>query len=359
MNSTDHPQTTSRVRLWPMLRRRSWLLALTTAAVVLAAYAVTSIQEETKTAQALAVVPAGATSDAPGSANDAEQLAATYAALIPQDARILRSVGRQTGLAPRQVERRIDVVNTSDTALLELRYRDPEGRRAVEGARALARAVDNGTSPNIPRKTLNPVRLPDDPLAGGTPGGNAAWLLAGLLAGLFLGGVLMLFLERADSRADADRDVEDATGLPATSLGRRSAGAETALVERWDGLSTREPSRVAFVPVSRRAERVAGHASASMAAAARRGGDDDGSPELVIEPAAGPGREPSGESVGLSSDVVVLVARKGEPLRRVTSRLAQLRSLGIEVERTLVVSPRRRRSHDRAETRPMEAPLVR
>jgi capsular polysaccharide biosynthesis protein len=343
-----------------MLRRRWWLLALTTAAVVLAAYAVTSIQEESTTGQALAVVPAGATSDAPGSANDAEQLAATYAALIPQDARILRRVGRRTRLAPKQVEKRIDVVNTSDTALLELRYRDPDGRRAVEGARALAHAVDNGTSPNIPRKTLNPVRLPDDPLAGGTPGGNAAWLLAGLLAGLFLGGVLMLFLERADSRADADRDVEDATGLPATSLGRRSAGAETALVERWDGLSTREPSRVAFVPVSRRAERVARHASASMAAAARRGGHDRG-PELVIEPAAGPGREPSGESVGLSSDVVVLVARKGEPLRRVTSRLAELRSLGIEVERTLVVSPRLRADHDGAGTRPRpeEAPLTR
>jgi capsular polysaccharide biosynthesis protein len=357
MTSTDHLQARSRIRLWPTLRRRWWVLALTVAAVALAAQAVTSIQKDTETAQALAVVPAGATSDAPGSANDAEQLAATYAALIPQDGRILQRVGRAMELDRKQVERRIDVVNTSDTALLELRFQDPAAGRAVEGVRALARAVDDGTSPNIPPKTLNPVRLPDEPLAGGAPGGDSAGLLAGLLLGLFLGGVLMVFLERADSRADADREVEDATGLPATLLGRRSVGPNAALVERWDGLSSREPSRVALIPASRGAERATNQVAAALGQEARQRRGT----EVVFEPSAGPGREPSGESVALSSDVVVLVARRGEPLRRVAGRLAELRSLGIEVERTLIVSPRR--FGGPAETGPErereEAPLLR
>jgi len=326
MNATDHASTGSRIRLWPLLRRRWWLLALTTAAVALAAYAVTSVQKESYISQALAVVPAGATSDAPGSATDAEQLAATYAALIPQDDRIQTAVGREMRLSPDEVEEKISVVNSSDTALLELRYRDASAQRSVEGARALAAAVDDNTSPNIPRDTLNPVRLPTEPLAD-TPGGDAAGLLAGLLLGLFLGSVLMVFLERADARGDDDRDFEDATGLPATSLGRRSAGPQAALVDRWESISSNDPARVALVPVAGGAEKAAERAAEALGH----------SSSVLIEPAAGPGREPSGESVALSSDVVVLVARKGDPLRAASRRLAGLRSLGIEVERVLVV----------------------
>jgi capsular polysaccharide biosynthesis protein len=323
--------STNRIRLWPLLRRRWWLLALTTAAVALAGYAVTSVSKESYTSQALAVVPAGATSDAPGSATDAEQLAATYAALIPQDERIRAAVGREMRLPPGEVEEKVSVVNTSDTALLELRYQDASAERSVRGARALAAAVDDNTSPNIPGKTLNPVRLPSEPLAD-TPGGDAAGLLAGLLLGAFLGGVLMVFLERADARGDDERDFEDATGLPATSLGRRSAGPQAALVERWESLSTNEPPRVGFVPAVRRAEKAAERATEVLGRAARMRGRD-----VAFEPARGPGREPSGESVGLSSDVVVLVARRGDPLRAAAKRLAELGSFGIEVERILMV----------------------
>jgi hypothetical protein len=73
--------------------------------------------------------------------------------------------------------------------------------------------------------------------------------------------------------------------------------------------------------------------------------DAPGDP-TVLAPAAAPGRDPSGEIVGLSSHVVVLVARRGDPLRKAQARLASLRGLGIEVERTLVV-PRRVRSGER------------
>ena len=352
MNTTEQIRTGSRIRPWPLLRRRWWLLALTTAAVGLAAYAVTSVQKETYTAQALAVVPAGATSDAPGSATDAEQLAATYAALIPQDERIRAAVAARMGLPASEMEERVSVVNSSDTALLELRYQDSDAGRSVAGARALADVVDNNTSPNIPRQTLNPVRLPTEPLAD-TPGGDAAGLLAGLLLGAFLGGVLMVFLERADARGDDDRDFEDAAGLPATSLGRRAAGPRGALIERWEWLAAEEPARVALVPAGRGAERAAERAADALLIAARARGR-----EVELWPAAGPGREPSGESVGLSSDVVVLVTRKGDPLRGVAKRLAELNSFGIEVERILVV-PRRIAAAPAAEAPPEEAAATR
>jgi capsular polysaccharide biosynthesis protein len=349
-----------------MLRRRWWLLALTTIAVTATAYAVSSIQVVSHTAQSLAVVPAGSSNEsAPGSANDAEQLAATYAALIPEDERILQSVAGELRLPLDEVEDQVTVINTSDTALLELRFEDADTQRAVDGARALARAVDDGTSPNIPRRTMSVVHMAREPLAD-VPGGSRTGLLAGLLVGLFLGAVAMVFLERADARGDDEREFEDALGLPATALGRRSVGPQVAVIDRWDQIAGREPARVAFVPATRAAARPARLAADALAKAARERGrnvaveadvpmrepalvaGDDGvlvesaSDAMVIALAASPGADPSGESVGLSSDVVVLVVRRGDSLAAAGARLASLRGLGIDVERILV-APRRMR----------------
>src|SRR5699024_5492479 len=112
-------------------------------------------------------------------------------------------------------------------------------------------------------------------------------------------------------------------------------GPQGALIDRWESLSSSDPARVGFVPAGRGAEKAAERAAEVLGRAARAHDR-----EIAFEPAAGPGREPSGESVGLSSDVVVLVARKGDPLRAAEKRLAELHSFGIEVERVLLV-PRR------------------
>jgi capsular polysaccharide biosynthesis protein len=364
--NTEPTRGASRIRPLALLRRRWWLLVLTTIAVTAAAYAASSVKKESHTAESLAVVPAGSTTTGgPGSANDAEQLATTYAALIPQDARILKAVARDTRLPVGEVADQVTVVNTADTALLALRFKDPDAQRAVDGARSLARAVDDGTSPNIPRRTMGVVKMAAKPLDD-SPGGSRAGLLAGVLVGLFLGAVAMVFLERADARGDDDRDFEDALGLPATALGRRSVGPQVPLVDRWEQVATRTPGRIAFVPATRAAARPARQAAEALAEAAcergrfvaveagaptgRRvlvadggGGLVDAPHEaMVIAPAAGPGGDPSGESVGLSSDVVVLVVRRGDSLAAAGARLASLRGLGIEVERVLV-APRRMR----------------
>lgn len=365
--SAAHRPAGSRIRVLPLLRRRWWLLVVATVAATAAAYAVSTVKEDAHTAQSLAVIPSGSTANGTGSANDAEALASTYAALIPQDGLILERVARDVRLSVDQVEERLTVVNTSGTALLALRFQDTDVRRAVAGARSLARAVDDGASPNIPRRTIGVVRMASRPSAG-TPGGGGspAVLVAGLLVGLFLGGVAMVFLERADARGDDDRDFEDGLGLPATALGRRSVGPQVALLDRWGQLAARAPARIAFVPATRPAARPARHAADALAEAACErgryvaveagvptlepvmvaGGDGllvEAPPEaLVIAPASGPGGDPSGESIGLSSDVVVLVVRRGDSLSKASARLAALRGLGIEVERILV-APRRMR----------------
>lgn len=365
----------SRLRLLPLLRRRWWLLVLTTAATAAVAYGVSSMKEESHTAQSLTVVPAGSTKDkAPGSANDAEQLAATYAAFIPRDDAILRRIAARTRLPIDEVEDRFTVVNTSDTALLALRFEDPDAQRAVDGARVAAVAVADGTSPNIPKRSIGVVKVASEPLDGGA-GGNRAGLLAGLLVGLFLGAVAMVFLERADARGDDDRDFEDALGVPASTLGRRSVGPQVPLIDRWEQLAGREPGRVAFVPATRGAEPLARDAAEALAEAACERGRfvavepmlGAREPALVVPthagaaveamheamlltPAAGPGRDPSGESVGLSSDVVVLVVRRGDSIASAAARLSSLRGLGIDVERVLV-APRRMKIRSREEGR--------
>jgi hypothetical protein len=230
----------------------------------------------------------------------------------------------------------------------------------LAGARALARAAADGASPNIPPRTLNVARLPTE-ATDASPGEGNSSLLLGLLLGLFVGGVLMVFLERADARADDPADVEDALGLPATRLTNRTLGSQVALAERWRSTAAREPASVAFVPVSARGEGAAGTAADALAAAGEARGarvavrpaagpvrepvpvgaaepiPGDSELDVVITPTARPGSEPSGEGVGISSDVVVLVVRKGDRLRAARERLHALSSLGIEVERILFV----------------------
>jgi capsular polysaccharide biosynthesis protein len=358
---TDRPTPRGGIRLWPMLRRRWWLLVMATAAVVLAAYSLVNAQSDSHTARAITVVPAGSTSNAPGSATDAEQLAATYAALIPQDESLTASVGRELGLSPKDVEKRIGVVNTSDTALLELSFKDEDPAQALAGARALAQDAADGGSPNIPKKTLNVARFPTEATSNG-PGQGSSSLMLGVLLGLFVGGIAMVFLERADARADDPGDAEDALGLPATRLTNRTLGSQVALAERWRSMAAREPACVAFVPASASGERVADSAANALAAAARERGarvavrpateqvrepvlvgaadaipGDAADLDVAITPTARPGGEPSGEAVGISSDVVVLVVRKGDRLRAARERLNALKGLGIEVERILFV----------------------
>jgi capsular polysaccharide biosynthesis protein len=364
----DHSPPPTRVRVWPTLRRRWWVALVTTAAALAAALAIANVRDSSHTASATAVVPSG--SKGPGSANDAEQLAATYAAMIPEDQRIVAAVAHDLALTRKQAESRITVVNTSDTALLQLRFTDPSADRAVKGARALAHALSHGASRNVRRATIGIVRVPNEPL--GSAGGGATGVAIGAILGLFMGGVIMIFLERADARADRFRELEDAIGLPVTELGKRSVGPQVALVERWRSLAARDPARVALIPANRRSEDAAVAAAEALAMAARERGhdvsvervmaaagarmgelvgpggeplaeDEGGATAVRLVPSAGPGREPSGESIGLASDVVVLVQRAGAPLRQASARIDTLRGLGIQVERGLLV-PRRLRA---------------
>ena len=352
MTDPDRLRAGGPLRLLPLLRRRWWLLVLATAAVTASGYFTASTQQQSNSAEAVAVV-----GDRERSAADAIALAATYAGLIPEDAGVVRSIASRLQLTPKEARKGIAVIKTPGTALLRLRYEADTAERALEGARALARAVHSG-SPNLPRGTLNVVRGPAPPERG-SPASDTVLLVAGVLVGLFLGGVLMVFLERADARGDHERDLEDTTGLPATRLGKHSSGPQAALVDRWDSLAADRPARVALIPATRRAQgataRVAdalqafaSSRSPSRSRVAAGNLDEPSGSHLAensvqIEAAAGPGREPSGESVALSSDVVVLVARRGDSLRRIDSRFSELRSLGIEVERTLLV-PRRLRT---------------
>src|SRR4051794_11665409 len=102
-----------------MLRRRGWLLAITTIAGAACAYAVGAVRRAESPAEAGGVVSA----DAQLTPDQANRLAITYAGLIPNDEAIAVTAARALGTTPAEVSRRLSVFNDLNTALLRIDYR--------------------------------------------------------------------------------------------------------------------------------------------------------------------------------------------------------------------------------------------
>src|SRR6266699_1568139 len=94
-----------RLHIGRILLRRGGIVLLAVALVTLAAYLVTSGLHPSYTPEGLVVVPAGAGPKGPGNAQEATKLAGTYAAVIPQDARLLDRIARSSGVGRALVKR--------------------------------------------------------------------------------------------------------------------------------------------------------------------------------------------------------------------------------------------------------------
>ena len=122
-----------------MALRRGWVVVAAIAAVTALAVVVGSARPGSTLAQAVAIVPAGATDADPGNATQATQLAQTYVQAIPLDGAVLGAVARASA-APRPTSTtRITVVGNPETSVLLLRYEDTDRERALAGTSALLR----------------------------------------------------------------------------------------------------------------------------------------------------------------------------------------------------------------------------
>lgn len=128
------------------LRRRWWVVAASVVGVLAVSLVVNTPAPSSYTGEAVLIVRSGATTNTPGSANEANRLAVTYAELIPQDSQVLDRVSRTLGVPRSAVAQNVIVTNDPNTSILRVQYTSDNSRIAVDGARAMADALA-GSSP--------------------------------------------------------------------------------------------------------------------------------------------------------------------------------------------------------------------
>jgi capsular polysaccharide biosynthesis protein len=347
-----------RLHIGRILLRRGGIVLLAVALVPLAAYLVTSGLHRSYTAEALVVVPSGAGPKGPGNAQEADKLAVTYAAVIPQDDRVLDRIARRLGVNRSLVKRELTAVTDQATSLIHLRFTDDRSNIAVAGARVAAEAVTAPVrvSPSIAPGSIALVRLPTTPTGSSGP---ATTVPIGIVLGLVLGLILLVAWERTDARTDDVASLEAETGCPATRLGDLSTRSSTALLQRWERLAGPPAPRIALVAAAANTDSAAAAAAQHLHDAAKREGmaieiedwragageyarppaqsNGSGNPaaaqrrpadRTALVVASAPGPDVAAEAAILDADFVVLVASPGEraaDIRRTLGVLEQFR----------------------------------
>ncbi len=191
----------SRRKLLVEVRRRGWLVVLSTLIVVGVAWGVGRTVTPSASATAVLVVRAGGPTAAQPDASTL--LASTYSSLIPLDARIKRRVEREL---PGERSYSYSTSNDPNTAVIEVTFKAHTKSEAMSGADAVARAVSGPkpASKNISRNSVAIVRLPTSASKSTL---SSELLAVALIVGLLLGFVLLGFWRPRDARIDVLRDM--------------------------------------------------------------------------------------------------------------------------------------------------------
>jgi len=208
--------TRHKAPIW--LFRRSWLLVLALLAGTAGGFLAAKSSSTSYSATSTLVVQSGAGKAGPGSANDAQALATTYAALIPKDQAILQDVAGTLHLSTSAVARHLSVSVEMGTSLMLVKFSAPTAAQAVAGSTLFARTVASAAPPTaaIASGSVVIVQLPSGAVAGGALHKYGAPI--GGLFGLLLGIVLVLAAERADPRVDDAFTLGEAAGCLAARV---------------------------------------------------------------------------------------------------------------------------------------------
>jgi capsular polysaccharide biosynthesis protein len=257
--SPDRPPS----RRWAWARRRGWMVVLGLVAGAAGGYVAGAHHTTSYRATATLVVQSGASVAGPGSANDAQTLAVTYAALLPRDQAVVDRVASDLGVPASTVSRSLGVQAESGTALLQVKYTAPTAARAVAGADAVARAVSSlePTGRAIAGGSVAVVSVagtasPSDPLYHYA-------LPLGAILGLFVGAGMVLVAERVDRRVDDPETLGEAASTHASP--RPGGLSATELARALDGEVGSGP--VAVVPMRPAEASAANHLADELTAA--------------------------------------------------------------------------------------------
>jgi capsular polysaccharide biosynthesis protein len=305
-----------RGRRWAWLRRRGWMLALGMVAGAVGGLAAGGHGAATYGATSVLVVQSGASTTGPGSANDAEELATTYAALIPEDQQLIDQTARALRTTPAAVSGHLQVEAESGTSLLQLHYTDTNPTGAVRGADEVARLLTSTTPPGhaIPAGSVAVVSPP----AGASRSGSLHkyGLPLGVLLGLLVGLVAAMVAERVDRRVDDLEGLGDGVGCPVTALPGGISAAELAAA-----LQREIDPPVTVVPLRSEQAAAASELAQELSAAW---------PARLHRPAVGVGPVfvEAPEALGTGDGATVVVVGTGERLGVVHEMADRLRLVG-------------------------------
>jgi capsular polysaccharide biosynthesis protein len=217
--------------------RRAWIVVLCVVVATVMATAVGGRGRTVYVANATMLVPQGRPAAAdPGRATEAQRLAASYAGILGEDARITTAVGDAMGLSPGEARNRITVTNRANTAVIDVRVAGDTPVAAGQGLRALIKGVTAETpvSDAVAPGTLVATRQADE---GARSTGDLPPPLVGAVLGLVLGVVAAIALARADRRADHVDDLVEFVPCPVTPVPPDDGPATTAMLaavgQRW------------------------------------------------------------------------------------------------------------------------------
>jgi hypothetical protein len=326
-------------RVLGALRRRGWIVPVMVLVIGAVAWVAGADRPSTFRTEAVLQVPAGAGPDGPGSAGEARTLALTYAALVPEDDRVIRAVSAATRIAAPEVSERITAVTEPETAVMRLRFEAESASTALAGATALERAVSGRTrvAAGVAPGTLQLVRSADEAEAASVIGPGAALGLGSML-GLFLGLIALAVWERVNPRVEDPGLLRTDLGCSAVSLDGLSRGSLAAILESWQQEGGKQSARVALVAAGAR-ERDVRHTAEVLAHAGRHEGVDvsvvsggRGSttpPALALIPVTRPATRLPSAALLRHVDLVVLIVRTGQSLSDVRRTWSLFQAAGL------------------------------
>jgi capsular polysaccharide biosynthesis protein len=272
------------------------------------------------------VVNAGATSGGPGNAEQAINLAQTYATEIPENEAILRQVAQETGATTDDVGASLSVTADNLTAVLVISYRAPSAARSVQGATDACRVISARQGPTsiVAAGTIQVSAYPRNASITSSKRRDAPAL--GLMAGFLLSLVLILVRRRADPRILNLEDLEAVLATPAIDLSGAMTGPDLGVFSAWsDALHQSGP--VTLVPATDRMARLAAQVGAGLL---RRRPD---SSVAIMEPPI------LLLSLSRMSGSIVLLVEEGGRARTVRSVAGDLALAGSHVDWAVLAPP--------------------
>lgn len=335
------------------LRRRWWLLVLSTVGVAAVAAAVSLSAPVTYTAESVLVVRSGATENTPGNANEANRLSITYSALIPEDTQIADRVAQALNVPRSDVTGHITGINDANTSILRLRYTADDSSQAVDGARALADALVGPSPASSNFNGLSLSRLPDDAKSSSTADTT---IPTGAVLGFLLGLVLIVLWERVDGRFDGVGEVQAHVACPVTPLEELSHASIEVLLKRWYSLANSANAQIAVLPAVADSKLNTAAIVSVFDGVLDRISENSGDRDRLRLVGGGPvGGTDVGELVAQASNLTVLVVPARMKASRYDETLDRLRDLGIRPGWVLFASKKARRQLAKMDAEPAPA----